>query len=75
MAYDASRPTLVEYAGHSTVYHPASRSIYVYGGVVPGGTTYSYISSSSYLYSVDLHAWTQVRLGPPITNPTLSSLC
>lgn len=56
-----NRHRYTEVAGHSAIYYPASRAVYVYGGFRPYHARYSDASSLLLVYHIDTRIWAEVR--------------
>ena len=50
----------VRVVAHSTVYDPRSRSLIVYGGVVPGIPRFSRLSDNMFAFQIDHRHWTEL---------------
>ncbi|MAS44181.1 MAG: hypothetical protein CML43_13825 [Rhodobacteraceae bacterium] len=53
-----------EVAGHTAVFHPASRGVYVYGGFRPYHGRYSDARAILAVYNVDSGVWAEVSRSP-----------
>ncbi|CAH1785464.1 unnamed protein product [Owenia fusiformis] len=51
--------------GHSTVYHPESKSLLVYGGFTPDYARFSKRSKQIHSYHIELNYWSHLDAEPP----------
>nr|XP_023015346.1 multiple epidermal growth factor-like domains protein 8 [Leptinotarsa decemlineata] len=51
----------IRVVAHSTVFHPSTNSLIVYGGIVPGVARFSKLSDRMFVFQLDYRYWTEIH--------------